>query len=184
MDETMIIKIIFGSFLTIGSLVLFLLAFKLFYKYLIQEKRCTSKTKGIVKGYTLGSRGGENSGVFLPVIRYSINGKEYKVIGPEYKSYLIRTSSSPLTTESDMEFSEDEKQRLLVKYNVNSIISIHKNPMEKLYPKDSEVDVFYDPNNPKLAYVLRYCNRKSMFWLIFICGLAVLLTDISILLFL
>ncbi len=184
MEETMIIKIIFGIFLTIGSLVLFFLAFKLFYKYLIQEKRCTSKTKGIVKGYTLGNRGGENSGVCLPVIRYSINGKEYKVIGPEYKSYLIRTVSSPLTTENDMEFSEDEKQRLLVKYNVNSIITIHKNPMRILYPIDSEVDVFYDPNNPKLAYVLRYCNRKSMFWLMFIGGLATLLTDISILLFL
>ena len=83
-----------------------------------------------------------------------------------------------------MEFFEDEKQRLLVNYNVNSIINIHKNPMEKLYPKDSEVDVFYDPNNPKLAYALRYCNRKSMFWLMFICVLVVLLTDISILLFL
>ena len=47
MSETLIIEITFGILLSIGSFVLFILAFKLFYKYIIQEKRCTSKVKGI-----------------------------------------------------------------------------------------------------------------------------------------
>lgn len=49
MQEIQIIKIVFGIFLTIFSVVLFIIAFKIYYKYLIQEKRCKAKTKGIVK---------------------------------------------------------------------------------------------------------------------------------------
>ena len=89
MSETLIIEITFGILLSIGSFVLFILAFKLFYKYIIQEKRCTSKVKGIIKKYTLATRGGENSGIHLPVVHYIVNGKEYKVVGPEYKAYKI-----------------------------------------------------------------------------------------------
>ena len=63
MQEIQIIKIVFGIFLTIFSVVLFIIAFKIYYKYLIQEKRCKAKTKGIVKKYTLANRGGEHSGV-------------------------------------------------------------------------------------------------------------------------
>ena len=83
MDEIIITKIIFGIMLSIGTLVLLFIAFKLYYKYLIQEKRCIKKTKGIIKKYTLSSRGGENSGIHLPVVFYEISGKEYKVVGPE-----------------------------------------------------------------------------------------------------
>ena len=57
MDEIIVIKIVFGSMLSIGTLVLLVIAFKLYYKYLVQEKRCLKKTKGIVKKYTLASRG-------------------------------------------------------------------------------------------------------------------------------
>lgn len=45
MSEIEIIKLVFGIFLSIGGLVLIILAFKLFYKYLIMEKRCMSKQR-------------------------------------------------------------------------------------------------------------------------------------------
>ena len=48
MSETQIIKLVFGIFLSVGSAVLLLIAFKLYYKYLIQEKKCTAKTVGTV----------------------------------------------------------------------------------------------------------------------------------------
>jgi len=51
-----------------------------------------------------------------------------------------------------------------------------------MYPLNSEIDVYYDPNNPKLAYVLRYCNKKWAFWLTFLTAIVVLITDIGILL--
>lgn len=55
--------------------------------------------------------------------------------------------------------------------------------MEKIYPIGSEIDVYYDESNPKLAYVLRYINRKWTFWLIFLSGLFILVLDIIIQLF-
>lgn len=180
MQETQIIKIVFGIFLTIFALVLFIIAFKVFYKYLIQEKRCKAKTKGIVKKYTLTNRGGEHSGVHLPIVYYEVKGKEYKVTGPEYKSYRTVITSSLLESNSEVEYKEDEKQRLIIKQKVNSFISIYKNPMEKMYPLGSEVDVYYDESNPKIAYVLKYCNRKWTFWLIFLSGLFTLVLDMAI----
>lgn len=45
MDEIIIIKIVFGAMLSIGILVLLVIALKLYYKYLVQEKRCLKKQK-------------------------------------------------------------------------------------------------------------------------------------------
>ena len=45
----------------------------------------------------------------------------------------------------------------------------------------SEVDVYYDPSNPKLAYVLRYCNKKWTFYVLFFSAVFVLVTDLLIL---
>ena len=46
MQETQIIKIVFGIFLTIFAIVLFIIAFKVYYKYLIQEKDAKQELKG------------------------------------------------------------------------------------------------------------------------------------------
>ena len=165
MSETLIIEITFGILLSIGSFVLFILAFKLFYKYIIQEKRCTSKVKGIIKKYTLATRGGENSGIHLPVVHYIVNGKEYKVVGPEYKAYKIIAKSSPFGKNEMENLNPEEKEKLenqILKINrtSNSFAGVYNNPIEELYPINSEIDVYYDPSNPKLSYVLRYCNKK------------------------
>ncbi len=179
MSEILITKITFGILLSIGSFVLFVLSFKLFYKYLIQEKRCTSKVKGIIKKYTLATRGGENSGIHLPVVLYIVNGKEYKVVGPEYKAYKIITKSSPYN-KNEIEYKE-ENQILEINRTSNSFVGVYNNPIEKLYPIDSEIDVYYDPDNPKLSYVLRYCNKKWAFYLMF-CSALFLVIDLLILL--
>ena len=151
MSEIFVTKIIFGILLSLGVFVLLFLSFKLFYKYLIQEKRCVSKVKGTIKRYTLVSHGGENSGVHLPIVFYNVDGKEYKVIGPEYKSYKIITKSSPLNS-NNMEFKE-KNQVLTINRDLNSVVGVCKNPIESLYPIDSDIDVYYDPKKPKLSYV-------------------------------
>ena len=87
MSEIQIIKLVFGLFLGIGGAVLILLAFPLGYRYLIQEKRCTAKTMGIVHHYR----------AELPVVIYQVNGRTYRVKGPEYQSYVTtsRQGGSP-----------------------------------------------------------------------------------------
>ena len=160
MSETEIIKLIFGIFLTVDTIALLTLAFALSYKYVIQEQRCTARVKGTVKKYTLASRG---EGVHLPVVFYCVNGNAYKVVGPEYKQYKIVTKKS-LVSSNNTEFEEDG-QTLIIKRTVNSAIGAMNNPMAVRYPLETELDVYYDPNNPKLAYVSRYCNKKWMFYL-------------------
>lgn len=179
MNEILIIKIVFGILLSIGSLVLFVLTFKLFYKYIIQEKRCTSKVKGTIKKYTLASRGGENSGIHLPIVYYNVDGKEYKVVGPEYKAYITISKNSPIS-KNEMVYKENN-QVLKINRTSNSFVGIYKNPIEELYPINTEIDVYYDSNNPKLSYVLRYCNKKWAFWLTFCSALLILIIDLLIL---
>lgn len=181
MDEIIIIKIVFGAMLSIGILVLLVIAFKLYYKYLVQEKRCLKKTKGIVKKYTLSSRGGENSSIHLPVVFYEVDRKQYKIIGPEYKSYKTISITTPLSENKIIDFHEDEKQKLVIKRKANDFIDVYKNPIQEMYPLNSEIDVFYDETNPKLAYVLRYCNRKYLFWLMFFGAMFTLIIDLCIL---
>lgn len=182
MDEILVTKIIFGILLTVGSLVLFLLSYLLFYKYIVQEKRCKAKTKGVVKKYTLAYRGGENSGVHLPIVYYNVDGKEYKVVGPEYKSYVVITKSSPMNENS--ETYKEENQVLTINRRANSFVDVRTHLMAHIYPEGTELDVFYDPKKPKLAYVLRYCNKKWAFYLTFFAGAALVVINLLMLILL
>ena len=179
MDEILVTKIIFGILLTVGSLVLFLLSYLLFYKYIVQEKRCTAKTKGVVKRYTLGTRGGEHSGVHLPVVSYDVDGKEYKVVGPEYKSYVVITKSGPMNENSEV--YKEENQVLTINKSANFFVEMRGHIMEHIYPIGTQIDVFYNPKKPKLAYVKRYCNKKWGFWLMFLSGIAIIIINLLIL---
>ena len=88
----------------------------------------------------------------MPVIYYEVDGKTHKVIGPEYKEYIIKSISSPT--------------------------------MGKLYPIGSEIEVHYSPENPKLSYAIRYCNKKSVFYITSITETLILIIDILILIML
>lgn len=178
MNDMEIMKLVFGILLSLGTIVLFVIAFKVFYKYLVQEKRCTAKGKGTIKKYTLFSYGGESARIHLPVVFYTVNGKEYKVVGPEYKAIKTKTKSTPWS-ENHVEYKV-ENQVLSINRTSNSYGHRYQDPIAARFPLNSEIDVYYDPNDPKLAYVLRYCNKKWAFWLTFAAGLLVLAADIMI----
>ena len=177
MKDIAIIKMIFGTGLTLGALVLFFLSFKCFYKYLVQDKRCTAKTKGIVKRYAQTP----GDGIYLPKVSYTVNNKEYFVIGPRYK-YFKSTTKTSASSKNEMGFYETKNHGFVVDRKANSFIAVDGNPMSNLYPRGSQIDVYYDPNNPKLSYVLRYCNLKYLFWLTFVSAIAVLIFDLITLL--
>ena len=108
MSEPEIIKLVFGILLTAGAVVLFVLTFALYHKYLVQEKRCTQKIKGTVQRYTLFRYGGERSGTFLPVVFYHVDGKQYKVVGPEYRIYKEMVKTTPWS-ENNAQFTENDQ---------------------------------------------------------------------------
>lgn len=143
--------------------VLITLAFVLGYRQLIMEKKCTHKTVGTVRRYSLFEHP-------LPVVHYTVDGAEYKVKGPRYRAYITVSKSGLLSKNETSAVWEDEKQRLHIRYVFNSVVKLARNPLEQLYPIGSQQDVFYCPGKPKLAYVKRYCNRKYLFWLPFLLG--------------
>jgi len=146
-NDILVIRIVFGIMLGVFSIVLFLLAAK-FHKYTILHK-CNSRTTGIVKRYTSITVGGD---AYLPLVRYSVNGREYKIVGPMYKGAKVTSVTSP-TTQNDLEFEVDEKGILLIKRHLNSFVKISYNPLTVLHPIGSEIDVYYYDQNPKVAYV-------------------------------
>lgn len=50
-------RLLIGLVLSLISVLLFFLAYKLGWKYMIQEKRCTEKTTGQVVGYSVFRQG-------------------------------------------------------------------------------------------------------------------------------
>lgn len=42
---------------------------------------------------------------FIYLLFYVVNGKEYKVVGPEYKAYKIMTKNSPIS-KNEIEYKE------------------------------------------------------------------------------
>ena len=60
----------------------------------------------------------------------------------------------------------------------------NKNPMDKLYLIGSKVEVHYSPENPKLSYAIRYCNKKSAFYITSITATLILIIDILMLIIL
>ena len=81
-----------------------------------------------------------------------------------------------------MEYNENNEILTIKKVMNSSSIVRFKDPIKGMHPLNSEIDVYYDPENPKLAYVKRYCNKKWMFWAMFVSGIIVLITDVIIIL--
>lgn len=168
MTEIHIIKTVFSILSVAGALMSFLLAYLLYYKYLIQEKRCTKKTTGTVIRYS-NIKCGER--LYLPVIEYFANGNRYTVVGPEYKGSVVLASVTPFEEGRVTKFYVDEKQVLHIFKYINSFASKQLNPLEELYPLGCEVDVYYDKTNPKLSYVEHYCDNKEWFFILMGTGI-------------
>lgn len=172
MTETEIIKLVFGLFLGVGGGVLLLLAFTVGYRYLVMEQRCTCRTNGTVTGYSAVCYGGENSAVHLPVVRYTAEGREYRVTGPRYRGYVTRTVRTPLAGNACRCY---EKNGVLhIERSRNSIIGVSRNPMAEQYPVGTVLPVWFDPQRPQRSYVLRCVDNRWVFWMLLLLG-AVLL---------
>ena len=170
--------------LCVTAVVLIVLGCRFGWKYMIQKKRCTEKTTGIVVGYTKRTRGGEGSRVRLPIVEFTADQKQYRVVGPEYRAYVTKTSRRTAKKGAEHEFTTDVyRQTFRESIRESGFLDVVSNPMEELFPQGTQVPVFYDPERPKLAYVLRYCNCRYIFWLPLWTGLVLLLVDLLCIMF-
>lgn len=129
-------------------------------------KRYTEKTEGVIVRYSYALY----NGISLPVVEYTVNGNQYKVVGPKFQRAISNTVSTPLgsiVSDVKMDNFEDGEIPQVLRYKIyrNSFISITKSPLEEYFPVGSKVAVYYDPKKPKYSYVARPLKPGRYAWL-------------------
>ena len=129
-------------------------------------KRCTEKTEGVIIRYSYALY----NGISLPVVEYTVNGNQYKVVGPKFQRAISNSVSTPLgsiVSDVKMDNFEDGEIPQVLRYKIyrNSFISITKSPLEEYFPVGSKVAVYYDPKKPKYSYVARPLKPGRYAWL-------------------
>ena len=129
-------------------------------------KRCTERTEGVIIRYSYALY----NGISLPVVEYTADGNQYKVVGPRFRSAISNTISTPLgsiVSDVKMDNFEDGEIPQVLRYKIyrNSFISLTKSPLEEYFPVGSKVAVYYDPKKPKYSYVERPLKPGRYAWL-------------------
>ena len=176
------LNIFFGFFLLAFFIILTIVWYFVAGKKLRMPKKCTEKVVGEVVRYTLASYGG----VGLPVVKYTVQGKDYKVVGPKFAIISsVTVSKSFNQIERSMEHNLTTRDNLpdvlKMKIYQNSHVSIGGNPLRDLYPVGSTVDVYYDPGHPKTAYVQRFVKPHWAFNVMLVIGLICLAASMFLL---
>ena len=158
----------FVIFLLTGLILLVLsLIFKKKDKKMV--KQCTLTTKGKVIKYTLWN----NNGVHFPIVEYIVNDTKYNQ-RLKY-GWVVNKSSSFNRIKTEVE--NDVKEGNLV---INSNVHISTNPLKEHFPVGTELDVFYNPQNPDKSYVMRFVKNPAVKVLFFIGLLFIVLAFIGL----
>ena len=148
--------IFFAVFLLIGLVLLILsLVFKNKDKKIFGK--CTLSTKGKVIKYTLWN----NNGIHFPIVEYVVNDTKYNQ-RLKY-GWIINKSSSFNGVKTEVE--NDILGENLV---INSNAYISTNVLKEHFPIGTELDVFYNPENPAKSYVARFVKNPAIKVLFFI----------------
>lgn len=140
-------------------------------------KRYTEKTEGVIVRYSYALY----NGISLPVVEYTVNGNQYKVVGPKFQRAISNTVSTPLgsiVSDVKMDNFEDGEIPQVLRYKIyrNSFISLTKSPLMERFPIGGKVTIYYDPKKPKYSYVERplkpgrfaWLTRCSVYFLVFL----------------
>ena len=129
-------------------------------------KRCTERTEGVIIRYSYALY----NGISLPVVEYTVDGNQYKVVGPKFIMAISNTISTPLgSIVSDVKTDNFENGEIpqVLRYKVkgNSFLSFTKSPLKERFPIGGKVAVYYDPKKPKHSYVERPLRPGRYAWL-------------------
>ena len=143
----------------------FMFDFFIFNNYR-NAKRCTQKTEGLIIRYSYALY----NGISLPVVEYTADGNQYKVVGPKFLYAISNTISSPvgsIVSDVKMDNFEDCEIPQVLRYKIyrNSFISLTKSPLMERFPIGGKVAVYYDPKKPKHSYVERPLKPGPYAWL-------------------
>lgn len=134
------------------------------------NKQCTNSVEGKVISYSFP---GESR--MYPIVEYVVDGKTYKT-KKKYKGIKsIKASGIPLPVKSNA--YEDDKGYLHIK---SGAISNVRQMAEKLWPMNSKMIVYYNPDNPKICYVDRPIYNSFASMMFIIMGTVVIVMSIII----
>lgn len=157
-----IIRMKMSFFAIFASMGLILLIVSLILKNKDKKMtgQCTMMTKGWVIKYTLWN----NSGVHFPIVEYIVNDTKYNQ-RLKY-GWVVKKSSSFNKIRTEVE-NDVKDGNLVIKSNAH----ISTNALKEHFPVGTELDVFYNPQNPGKSYVMRYVKNPAV-KVLFITGLA------------
>ena len=148
--------IFFAVFLLIGLVLLILsLVFKNKDKKMVEK--CTLSTKGKVIKYTLWN----NNGIHFPIVEYVVKDTKYN---QRLKYGWIINKSSSFNGIKTKVVNDILGENLVI--NSNAYIST--NVLKEHFPIGTELDVFYNPENPAKSYVARFVKNPAIKVLFFI----------------
>ena len=133
-----------------------------------RNRLCTKQTDGIVKQY-----GFPGNGRMYPVVAYFVNGTCYKARKEFRGIKTTKISGAPVPLKSKA--YEDEKGWLYVE--MGAIANLHE-IAEQLWPIDSKVTVYYNPNNPKKCYVDRPISKSFTTMMFIAAGIVTILLGV------
>lgn len=122
-------------------------------------KQCNQIVKGKVVKYTLWN----NNDVHFPIVEYIVDNNKYKKI---LKYGWVITKESSLK-KIDAEVENDVKSDNLV---ISKNSHITTNALKEHFQIGTELDVYYNPQNPKKSYVMRFV-KSPMVKVFFFTGL-------------
>ena len=122
-----------------------------------KNSRCTSKTVGKVIRHSF-----MGDGRIAPVVEYEAGGTKYTC-----KKRLAGIKKVHSTRLDEPEAWEDEKGYLHVR---TGIIADMRQLAQRLWPVGSELEVCYDPGDPRIGYVGKPVNNSFLYRVFLIAG--------------
>ena len=135
-----------------------------------QSKLCTKQTEAVVVQY-----GFLGQGRMYPIVEYFVDGTCYKTKKKFRGVKTKRISGFPVHVTS--EAYEDEKGWLNVKIGP---IANFRQLAEQLWPVESKMTVYYNPNNPKMCYVDRPISESFTSIMFILMGLVIIILSVLV----
>lgn len=150
-------NILAASLSVIAGIALWGIVYMLGYRKKKLPEKCSAHAEGRVIRYSSVSYGG----IHIPLVEYTVGGQKYKIAGPRFSGAVVTKTSTPFHSpiaqiETNITSREELPKKLRVKIRVNSLVGGYRSPLHQIFPVGSTVDVYYNPQNPKQAFVQRF----------------------------
>lgn len=139
-----------------GAIAVWICTYIFVIKHVGKAERCTTHTTGMIIRYSSVNY----AGVHIPLVEYLVNEKRYKIAGPKFTGCVVKRVSTPFNSakavnKSNLTTREELPKTLRVTIYKNSVASVEYTALSDLYPVHSQVDVYYNPDKPRDAFVQR-----------------------------